>query len=83
MASRTSVVATRTDGAREIIRHGETGLLIPIGNPNELAAGIRLLLNDDATRLRLAAAAQRDVAERFSVERMVDETEEIYRASLQ
>jgi glycosyltransferase involved in cell wall biosynthesis len=83
MASRTAVVATRTDGAREIIRHGETGLLIPIGNPNELAAGIRLLLNDDATRLRLAAAAQRDVAERFSVERMVDETEEIYRASLQ
>jgi glycosyltransferase involved in cell wall biosynthesis len=82
MASRTAVVATETEGAREIIRTGETGLLTPISNPNELAAAIQSLFNDEATRLRIAEAAQRDVAERFNVERMVDETEEIYRASL-
>jgi glycosyltransferase involved in cell wall biosynthesis len=82
MASRTAVVATETDGAREIIRSGETGLLTPIGNPDELAGAIQLLLNDKATRLRISEAAQRDVTERFSVDRMVEETEEIYRASL-
>src|SRR6266550_7714987 len=83
MASRTAVVATKTEGAREIVRTGETGLLTPIGNPDELAAAIQLLLNDKAARLRIAEAAQRDVTERFSVDRMVEETEEIYRASLQ
>lgn len=83
MASRTAVVASETAGAREIIHHGETGLLTAIGNPNELAAAIQSLLDDAAARLRLAEAAQRDVAVRFSVERMVEETEKIYRASLQ
>jgi len=83
MASRTAVVATATEGALEIIRAGETGLLTPIGNPNELAAEIQLLLKDKTTRLRLAEAAQQDVAERFSVERMVEETEKIYQVSLQ
>lgn len=83
MASRTAVVATATEGALEIVRAGETGLLTPIGNPNELAAEIQLLLKDKTTRLRLAEAAQQDVAERFSVERMVEETEKIYQVSLQ
>ncbi|MBA2705740.1 MAG: glycosyltransferase family 4 protein [Blastocatellia bacterium] len=82
MASRTAVVVTETEGAREIIRDGETGLLTQISDPNELAVAIQSLLNDEATRLRIAAAAQRDVAEKFSVERMVDETEKIYQASL-
>lgn len=83
MASRTAVVVTETEGAREIVRDGETGLLTQISNPNEMAVAIQSLLNDEATRLRIAAAAQNDVAERFSVERMVDETENIYRASLE
>lgn len=83
MASRTAVVATETEGAREIIRDGETGLLTPISNPDEMAVAIQSLLSDEATRLRIAAAAQKHVAERFGVERMVDETEKIYRASLQ
>ncbi len=81
MASRTAVVATETEGAREIIRHGETGLLTPISNSIELTSAIKSLLDDEATRLRIAAAAQADVVERFSVERMVDETEKIYRES--
>ena len=83
MASRTAVVATETEGAREIIRAGETGLLTPVSNPERLAAAIQSLLNDEAGRLRIAAMAQADVAQRFSVERMVDETEQVYRASLQ
>jgi len=83
MASRTAVVATATEGALEIIRAGETGLLTAIGDPNELAAEIQLLLKDKTTRLRLAEAAQQDVAEKFSVERMVEETEKIYQVSLQ
>ncbi len=81
MASRTAVVATETEGAREVIRLGETGLLTSISSPNELAAAIQSLLIDEESRRRLAEAAQKDVAARFTVERMVDETEKIYQAS--
>ncbi|HEX3281702.1 MAG TPA: glycosyltransferase family 4 protein [Pyrinomonadaceae bacterium] len=83
MASGTAVVATETEGARETVRDKETGLLIPIGTAGEMAVAIQSLLSDESTRRRLAAAAQKDVAERFSVGRMVAETEDVYRASLQ
>lgn len=83
MASRTAVVATETEGAREIVRNRETGLLTQIRNPNELAVAIQSLLNDEANRIRIGTAAQSDAAERFSLERMVDETEQIYRASIE
>lgn len=82
MASRTAVVATETEGAREIVQDRQTGLLTQIRNPNELAVAIKSLLNDEKTRTRIAAAAQNDVAERFSLDRMVEETENIYRVSL-
>ncbi|MEP6742023.1 MAG: glycosyltransferase family 4 protein [bacterium] len=83
MASRTPVVATETEGAREIIRPGQTGLLTPISNADELSAAIQSLLKDDAIRSRIAEAGQKDAMARFSIQRMVDETEEIYRAALQ
>ena len=82
MAGRTAVVATETEGAREIVRQEATGLLTPIGKPKELATAIQSLLNDEPTRLRIAHAAQADVTERFTIERMVQETEKIYQDSL-
>lgn len=83
MASGTAVVSTETEGAREIIQPGETGLLAPVGNVASLATSIMELLGDENKRVRLGTAAQQDVALRFSVERMVDETEQIYRNEIE
>jgi glycosyltransferase involved in cell wall biosynthesis len=83
MASGTAVVATETEGAREIIQPGETGLLVPIGDVDQLAKAVLDLLDDKNTRVRLGSAAQQSVATRFSVQRMIDETEEIYRAEIE
>jgi glycosyltransferase involved in cell wall biosynthesis len=80
MASGTSVVATETAGAREIIQEGETGLLVPLGNVSAMAAAISGLLHDENKRVRLGTRAQPAVAVQFGVERMIDETEAIYRA---
>jgi glycosyltransferase involved in cell wall biosynthesis len=82
MASATAVVATETEGAKEIIRDGKTGLLVPIGDEKKLAASVSLLLDDEQKRVRMSREAQLDVTTRFSLERMVAETEEIYRNSL-
>jgi D-inositol-3-phosphate glycosyltransferase len=77
MASGTAVVATETEGAREIIRAGDTGLLVPIGAVENLAAAVSELLQDPIKRARMAAAAQVASAQ-FGVDRMIEETEKIY-----
>ena len=83
MASSTAVVATETEGAREIIRSGETGYLVPIGDVNKLAELILELLRNKDERIRVAKAAQRFALENFSLERMIAETEAIYKAEVQ
>lgn len=80
MASATAVVATETAGARELVKANETGLLVPIADVNQLAAAILLLLEDEDERIRLGKSAQHFAAKNFGVERMIAETEGIYRA---
>jgi L-malate glycosyltransferase len=83
MSSGAAVVATETEGAREIIQSGETGLLVPINNVGKLAAAIQVLLNDEDKRMSIGQAAQQSVAAKFGIERMIDETEAIYRQELE
>ena len=77
MASGTAIVATATDGASEIIATNETGLIVPVGDVEQLAAAMLRLLTDSQLRSMLGSAAQM-AAEGFTVERMIAETEKIY-----
>jgi glycosyltransferase involved in cell wall biosynthesis len=78
MATSTAVVATRTEGAQEVVQDCETGLLVPIGDVAQIAAAIIRLLKDDEERIALGREAV-DVARKlFSLERMVDDIERIY-----
>ena len=52
------VVAAAADGPRELIRHDETGLLVPPDDPAALAAAIALLLRSPPEAARLATAAR-------------------------
>ncbi len=53
-----AVVATDCDhGPREVIAHGETGLLVPVGDAQALADSARALLLDADRRHQLGAAA--------------------------
>lgn len=79
MAAGVPVIATMSEGAREIIEADKTGRLVPVGDAEALANAIGALLADQKESERLAANAERAVRERFSVERMVDATEQVYR----
>ena len=79
MAAGTAVVATATEGAREVIDDRETGLLVPIGDVTRIADSITLLLSDGERRRQIATRARDAVNARFSLKRMVDEIEQIYR----
>ncbi len=84
MASGTAVVATRTEGALEIIEDGKTGVLVPIGDVEKLREAILGLLADGDLRASIRnGGSSRQQLTRFSLERMVEETETIYRRAMQ
>jgi len=83
MASAAAVVATETEGARELIEAGKTGLLTPVADAEKLAEAIKLLLRNKGERVRLGGAAQQAAAANFSLERMIAETEAVYRAEVE
>jgi glycosyltransferase involved in cell wall biosynthesis len=78
MACARPIVASRVGGIPEVVRHGETGLLVPPKDPRDLAASIIRLLLDPALAARFGAAGLERVRAKFSVERMVAGTIEVY-----
>ena len=78
MAAGIPVVGTATGGIPEVIHDGTTGLLVPPGDPNALAASIVRLLKEPPLRARLGQAGWARVREHFTVERMVDGTRRVY-----
>jgi len=66
MAAGVPVVATDVPGIRDVVRHGQTGLLVPPSNASELAAAIRKVVEDRGLRLRLIQQAASDVKARFT-----------------
>ena len=67
MAMGRPVIVTATDGQRDIVEDGETGILVPPGDPQALKDAVRRLLHDRDERLRLGANARRAVQTRFSL----------------
>lgn len=76
MARGRPVVATATDGAKELI--GGIGSLVEINDPVGLAAAVTQLLSDDQGRHEMGNELRKIAAERFSVSRMVTATETLY-----
>jgi glycosyltransferase involved in cell wall biosynthesis len=72
------MVATAVDGTPEVVIDGKTGRTVPPGDPQALAGAIAALLRDPGQAAGLAAAGHDWVWERFSEQRQIRETEELY-----
>jgi glycosyltransferase involved in cell wall biosynthesis len=79
MACGKPIVATRAGGMPEVVLDGKTGLLVPTRDHEAMAAAIVKLLEDDALRRQMGAAGEARARDRFSAERMVLDTLEVYR----
>jgi glycosyltransferase involved in cell wall biosynthesis len=78
-ASGTPVVSTSLPtGVPWVNRDGETGLVVPPGDADALAAALRRLLADDDLRARMGARARERVLESFTVDAMVERTLAVY-----
>jgi glycosyltransferase involved in cell wall biosynthesis len=78
MAAGRPVVATAVGGTREVFDGDRTGVLVPPGDARALAAEVLRLLTDREQAARLAAAAQRWIAEKFSMSASIGRLEALY-----
>ena len=73
-----AVVATRVGGIAEVVAHGESGLLVPPGDPAALADALGALARDPARRRRMGAEGQRLARARHDRARAVDRMLALY-----
>ncbi|MDX1486092.1 MAG: glycosyltransferase family 4 protein [Alphaproteobacteria bacterium] len=76
------LIAADGPGLRDIVRDGETGILVPPRDPAALADAIERLAGDAALRQRMGAAGRRLAETRFGADAINDQTIAIYRELL-
>lgn len=72
------LVATDVPGCREVVKHGETGFLVPPRNPEALAEAIDKLLTDESHARLMGDNGRRMIIDEFAVEKVVDSTFGLY-----
>jgi glycosyltransferase involved in cell wall biosynthesis len=82
MAAGVPVLATDVGGVADLVTHGQTGWLVPAGDPAALAQGVRTLLGDPAAAARRAAVGRGVVLGRHDVRGLVERVEALYTAVL-
>jgi len=76
------VIGTSAGGLPEVVTHGETGLLAPIGDVASMAAHAIRLLGDEDLRRSMGEAGRLVAREQFSPDNMVNRYEQLYRRLL-
>lgn len=82
MACELPVVASHAGGLPEVIHHGETGFLAPVGDVRRMAAHALEVLTDPEKGRRMGEAARASIMERFLPEQVVPQYEALYERAL-
>jgi glycosyltransferase involved in cell wall biosynthesis len=83
MAAGRPVVASRVATIPEVVLDGETGLLVPAGDPLALADALAQLAGDPEGARTMGEAGRERLRLHFSIEKMVGDTEMLYREVLE
>lgn len=81
MAMGKAIVATPTDGTKEVIVHEKNGLVIPYEQPRALAEAIIRFCNDEILFQQCGVEASRVVAQRFNAQRVADAVAVVYESA--
>jgi len=83
MAAGRPIVASRVATIPEVVVDGETGLLVPPGDPVALAEALALLAHDPPRAKAFGEAGRQRLRGQFSIDKMVGDTELLYRELLE
>lgn len=78
MAAGVPVISTDVGGVADLVAHGETGWLVPPGDPVALARGIERLLSDPGLCRRLVATARPVAVEKHHIKGLIPRMETVY-----
>lgn len=73
------IVATDVSGCREVVRHGQNGLLVPPKDPEALHDALLRLIENPGLRREMGESGRKLVVERFSDTLVNQQTLELYR----
>ena len=82
MAMGLPVVVTDISAIPELVQDGKTGLLVPPGQPRQLAEAMLRMLTDGELRSRVIAAGKQRVMREFDNRQLIRELAEVYREGL-
>jgi glycosyltransferase involved in cell wall biosynthesis len=82
LAAARPVVATRVGGVPDVVTDGKDGLLFDVGDVEGMAEALERLARDAELRRRFGDAGRADVPARYAVDRLVDDTDRLYRELL-
>lgn len=82
LAAGLPVVATRVGGVPDVVREGEDGFLVAVGDVTGMAERLARLAASPELRARMGATARERVRARYAVERLVDDVDRLYRSLL-
>ena len=82
MACGLPIVATDVSGSQDLVQNGKNGCLVPVGDPQALAAAIQFLVDNPLERRRMGDQSRRIVAQYFSWEHIAAEYAEVYQRVL-
>lgn len=72
------IIATDIRGCREVVRHGETGLLVPVKDVATLVQTIKQLRSDKSRRTEMGIRGRRHIVENFSHELVLNRLRQFY-----
>ncbi len=73
------LVAADVPGCREVVRHQDTGLLVPVRDARGLADALKRLISNEPMRRAMGERARRLAVEEFAQEKVVEQTLRVYR----
>ncbi len=82
MAQSKPAIVTRVGGMPELVDHMQSGIVVPPGDPKELADALMLLAKDPELVNRLGMSAQSRISNSFRIDKTVEQTLELYRGVL-
>lgn len=82
MVHEVAPIVTDTGGSPELVENGVSGIVVPPGDADALAAAMRRLYDEPELRARLGSAARRRIAEDFNIADTVERTLALYRELL-
>ena len=82
MTAGRAIVATQTGGNPEIVVHGQTGLLVPVGDAAALSEAMDELLRDTSLREVMGKAGRSRIEKNFAMEHILLKYGELYRETI-